>query len=310
MNKHNLLDFLDGLLLRPFQISPPSRSKRQRHPSHVSDTLEARCLLSVVGVNAEIGVVTGQKWHDLNADGIKDSNEPGLDGWSIQLFDDGGTVVAEAITESIDVNTDGQINPFTESGLYSITAAVGTWRIGEVQQTGWQQTTQSADSPTARLYSLDQRLSFHFTGKYFENWGGHGEKWILSSVGWHYVKPNGDLFQWDGTSRVPLLGQLIAQTTPGVHQDPTLLHDAPPPAPTAITLVANETVHDVDFGNVPTGSIAGRTWSDINADRIRTPNEPWLNGWAVHLEDSDGNIVATTFSSDVDLNNDGHIDPP
>ena len=309
MKKQNILQFLDELLLRPFQHSPPCRRKGKQRPSQATDALEARCLLSAVGVNTDTGVVTGQKWHDLDADGIKDANEPGLDGWNIQLLDDNGSVVAEAVTESVDLNTDGQIDPFTESGLYSITAAAGTWRIGEVQQTGWQQTTPSADSPTARLYGLDQRLSFHFTGKYFENWGGLGEKWILSSVGWHYVKPNGDLFQWDGTSRVPLLGQLIGQTSPDVHQNPTLLHDAPPPAPTTITIQNDETTHGIDFGNVPTGSIAGRTWNDINADRVRTTNEPWLNGWAVHLEDSVGNIVATTFSSDVDRNNDGRIDP-
>ena len=273
----------------------------------MSERLEDRCLLSAVGVAA--GAVSGQKWHDLNADGIKDTNEPGLDGCSIQLLDESGTVVVETLTESVDLNNDGKIDPFTESGHYSITANAGTWRIGEVQQLGWQQTTRDPDSSTSLFYSLDQRLSFNFTGKYFENWGGLGEKWILSSAGWHYVKPNGDLFQWDGKSRVPLLGQLVAQTSPRLHEHPTLLHDALPPVPTTIHIQNDETIHGVDFGNIPTGSIAGRTWNDINADRVRTTNEPWLNGWAVHLEDSAGNVVATTFSSDVDQNNDGRIDP-
>ena len=31
------------------------------------------------------GFVSGQKWHDLNDDGIRDANEPGLDGWLIQI---------------------------------------------------------------------------------------------------------------------------------------------------------------------------------------------------------------------------------
>ncbi|MCP4512686.1 MAG: hypothetical protein GY826_40530, partial [Fuerstiella sp.] len=158
----------------------------------------------VIVVSDNDGAVTGQKWHDLNGDGIKDADEPGLDGWMLQLLSDAGVVVAETSTGSVDVNNDGQIDAFTESGLYSLTTVAGAWSILEVQQQGWRQTTQSADSQAALLYDLDQQLNLRFTGNYFEDWGRRGEKWMLSSDGWYYITPDGNLYQWDRESQVPL----------------------------------------------------------------------------------------------------------
>ncbi|MCP4784987.1 MAG: hypothetical protein GY878_15645 [Fuerstiella sp.] len=263
----------------------------------------------VIVVSDNDGAVTGQKWHDLNGDGIKDADEPGLDGWMLQLLSDAGVVVAETSTGSVDVNNDGQIDAFTESGLYSLTTVAGAWSILEVQQQGWRQTTQSADSQAALLYDLDQQLNLRFTGNYFEDWGRRGEKWMLSSDGWYYITPDGNLYQWDRESQVPLLGQLVATLSPHVHENPMLLHDALPPDFTVVTFAGGETVMGMDFGIIPTGRIEGRSWNDIDADHIRTATEPWLNGWTVHLEDAAGNIVASTLTADVDRDNDELIDP-
>ncbi|MEO2025309.1 MAG: hypothetical protein ABGZ23_05435 [Fuerstiella sp.] len=132
---------------------------------------------------------------------------------------------------------------------------------------------------------------------------------MQSSDGWHYITPDGNLYQWDRESRVPLLGQLVAQVSPHIHENTPLLHDALPPNFAVVTFAAGETVNGIDFDNIPTGRIEGRSWNDLNADHLRTTNEPWLNGWTVHLEDSDGNIVASTLTADVDRDNDGQIDP-
>jgi hypothetical protein len=69
------------------------------------------------------GSIHGTKWHDLNADGKKDTNEPGLKGWEIKLT---GAATQSAVTDSL--------------GNYRfISLTPGTYTLTEVLQTGWQQ---------------------------------------------------------------------------------------------------------------------------------------------------------------------------
>jgi large repetitive protein len=74
-----------------------------------------------VTVNPEAGI-HGRKFDDLNANGVQDPGEPGLDGWIIELVNPAsGEVVAATVTESIDLDGSGDIDPESESGLYSFT---------------------------------------------------------------------------------------------------------------------------------------------------------------------------------------------
>jgi subtilisin-like proprotein convertase family protein/subtilisin family serine protease len=41
----------------------------------------------------ELGAILGQKWYDTDTDGVKDSNEPGLEGWEIFLDSSGSRVI-------------------------------------------------------------------------------------------------------------------------------------------------------------------------------------------------------------------------
>jgi hypothetical protein len=79
--------------------------------------------------------IRGQKWNDLDGDGVKEEGEPGLAGWTIFIdanengqFDDG-----EQFTTT-DPNGDYELN-----GL-----APGAYVIAEVQQPGWVATTPKA----------------------------------------------------------------------------------------------------------------------------------------------------------------------
>ncbi len=253
------------------------------------------------------GFITGQKWHDIDGDGVRDGNEPGLDGWVIQVLNDQGDVVTSAVTGSVDLNNDGSINPFTEQGLYEIPTGAGTWTITEVVQAGWRQTSPNAGNAVA--YQLDQELNMRFTGSYFENWGGLGEKWIFSDEGWYFLDPTGDLFKWNGSPRENLSGEFVASLGAEFFATPSLLFNAPPPGNRTVTVVKDQTTSGIDFGNVPTGSIEGRKFHDVDANGKRGSSEPWLNGWLVTLRDSAGNIVATTTTADIDRNGNGSIDP-
>ena len=85
--------------------------------------------------------------------------------------------------------------------------------------------TFSATAETLE-FTLDQQLGLFFTGSYYENLYGQGEKWMLGSGGKSYfILPNGDFHEWDNTPR-SATGPLIATLSPNVHADPTLLHDA------------------------------------------------------------------------------------
>jgi uncharacterized repeat protein (TIGR02543 family) len=74
--------------------------------------------------------ISGVKFHDKDADGIRDDGEEGLSGWYIQLFKKVG---AEWV--SVDAKTTG------EAGLYIFTVGTaGLYKLMEVSQTGWRQT--------------------------------------------------------------------------------------------------------------------------------------------------------------------------
>ena len=47
------------------------------------------------------GYVSGQKWHDINGNGIRDTDDPGLDGWVIQVLDANNNLITSGVTSSI-----------------------------------------------------------------------------------------------------------------------------------------------------------------------------------------------------------------
>lgn len=55
--------------------------------------------------------------------------------------------------------------------------------------------------------------------------------------------------------------------------------------------------------------VSGRVWQDINNDGIQNAGEGWLNGFIVELQTPTGELIESTTSRDIDLNNNGQIDP-
>ena len=188
--------------------------------------------------NTRSGTVYGRKWHDLNRNGIADPDEPGLNGWIIELRDQNGRVVASAITHDADLDGDGVIDPFRERGLYSLTAPSGTYEITERIQSGWEQTSGSVDSLALLAWQLDGEFRFARTSSLFENWGGLGEKWIYGSGLWYFITPDGRLFRWNQSPRDQLSGEPIAVLSPAFHANLSLVYDAVKPELETVTIVA------------------------------------------------------------------------
>jgi len=108
-----------------------SASTRLARAAAIFESLEPRLLLA--------GSIEGTIWHDLNADGVRDAGEPGLNGRTIEVVNLAtGAVVVTQATSSVDVNGDGAIDPETESGLYSFAGlGDGEYEVRQVPQPGW-----------------------------------------------------------------------------------------------------------------------------------------------------------------------------
>jgi hypothetical protein len=77
---------------------------------------------------ASNGSISGVKFHDQDGDGIKDAEEPGLQGWTIFL-DTNANGILDAGEVSQETLSDGS---YTFTGL-----AAGTYWVAEVIQSGW-----------------------------------------------------------------------------------------------------------------------------------------------------------------------------
>ena len=97
-------------------------------------------------INDDLPAFQGMKFHDVNGDANK-AGDPGLGGWTIELYRDDGDGVFEPTVPAV-LNGDGTPvdTAITDiNGNYNIGSAGslpnGTYFLREVNQTGWRQTT-------------------------------------------------------------------------------------------------------------------------------------------------------------------------
>ncbi len=139
------------------------------------------------------GTIQGQKFDDLNGDGIHDENEPGLNGWTIFLETDGDCVQQggelTAVTGDVDLDGDLSIDMFEEQGIYEFTGlADGSYFVCEDIQPGWVQTFPADEDPdqpfrheviVSDALSVDgldfgNFLTFTISGRKFDDLDGDG----------------------------------------------------------------------------------------------------------------------------------------
>jgi hypothetical protein len=103
------------------------------------------------------GSISGMKWNDLNGNGAKDTGEPGLPGWTIQLCADSActNVVLTTTTDA--------------GGAYTFVKFPGAYYVREVEQTGWTRTFPSSVSGIQGPYTISIATPTH-TGVDFGNW--------------------------------------------------------------------------------------------------------------------------------------------
>src|SRR5262249_13606744 len=92
--------------------------------------------------------VGGNVYDDLNGNGQQNPGEPGLEGWTVDLLDANGTIVASAVSDP--------------NGEYSLAVLPGTYRLVEEVQTGWAQTQPLNPNFYSFTIQTGQDLTFTF----------------------------------------------------------------------------------------------------------------------------------------------------
>ncbi|MCA9271393.1 MAG: S8 family serine peptidase [Planctomycetales bacterium] len=119
---------------------------------------------------------------------------------------------------------------------------------------------------------LDQQLKLKFSGSYYENWAGWGEKWVRAESGaWHFITPDGGVYQWSGVKDLAQCNQ-VASLDSSFHADPTKLFQATDPGnATATTAYQLDQTNDLHSnGNYSTN------WGGWQEKWIRSGANQWV----------------------------------
>ena len=96
----------------------------------------ATCTFTVTVVKFQS--ITGMKFNDVNGNSTKDADEPGLQGWTIQLRTTSGDILQSTVTDASGNYTFNNLSP-------------GTYIVSEQQQSGWNQTYPASGSWSVTL---------------------------------------------------------------------------------------------------------------------------------------------------------------
>ncbi len=296
---------------------------RQTHPATTSHAVRLNPNTTVTGIDfgtQELGQIHGTSWHDLDRDGVRDANEPGLSGWIIYL-DDNDNGVLDGGELSLTTNA---------SGDYTIPDLIpnATYTVATVLQTDWQQT-----HPIAGAYSIALVPGQIVTGIDFSSVELPGE--IRGSM-WHDFNADGirdagepGLEGWTIFLDTNADGALDAgeQSTTtdanGIYSftgldvgdyyvDEVSQPGWPQTLPGGngrylVAVGANQIVSGIDFANVRVpGEIHGSVWHDLNDDGVRDAGEPVLEAWIVFLDTDDNGLLDAGEQSTVTDANGGY----
>ena len=238
--------------------------------------------------------ISGEKFNDLTGDGILDPGDPGLPGWTIDLLDAAGAIVATTVTDA--------------NGNYSFTdVGPGTYTVQEELQAGWIQTSPAPPG----TYTVTATSGQDRRGLVFGNFQ------LVTFAGTVYNDLNGDgsidpgdpgLQGWT-VNLLDAAGNLVATTTsaadgtysfanlgPGhLHRrggHPDRLVSRPsrsPPGTYTVQAISSSNPSGLDFGNFQLVNVTGEVYNDLNGNGNIDPGEPGLQGWTVNLLDPAGN---------------------
>ena len=121
----------------------------------------------------QAGAIRGQQFNDLNGDGTWDRDEPGVNGWQVELFDARGTLLATSVTHNRDLDADGTIDPHSERGWYEFTELPdGDYEVRAVSRASWIQTAPQLSDAKVELAVADDGFTATESDAFVANYGG------------------------------------------------------------------------------------------------------------------------------------------
>jgi len=250
----------------------------------------------VVYGNFQCFEVSGTKINDLNGNGVLNDGEPGIAGWTIYLFRNGGTEpYATTYTD--------------ENGDYSFTVCQGgEYEVREGTPSGWTPISDPSFFFTAAsgvditgvdFYNFE---CFTVSGFKYDDTNGDGihtgdEPGL---AGWtvELVDASGAVVQWMTTGSDGFYTFTVCD--PGTYTVREVLQDgwiATAPTSYSFTAVSGQG-QGGNFLNFKLGSICGAKFYDANHNGVWDDDEPAIAGFLVELVQGGGVIDTATTTED------------
>ncbi len=237
--------------------------------------------------------ISGTKFEDKNNNGVLDAGEvPPSTAFDIQLVNATGTVTTKT-TDATGTYTFGNVGP-------------GTYTLKEVQQTGWLQTlaptgiitpnsgvniANTAATPTnfGNFQKPNSITGFKFNDA---NNNGVQDTGELGLAGWQFfldTNNNGILDPGELTAPVTdLTGKYTFNSVPAgtykVREVPQTGWVQTTTNPPDITLLRDQNITNINFGNFKSSTISGTKYSDLNQNGIKDAGEVGLPNWQIFLD--------------------------
>ncbi len=246
--------------------------------------------------------ISGSRWHDLDEQGDRDSGEPGIEGWVIELVDSSTSAVVDTAITAAD-------------GAYQfVNVGAGSYDVRSQPRDGWTDTHPSSGVHVATISSGQALDDLDFGG--YKRGAIRGTVW--QDADGDGVQDEGEdalsgwVVQLDGTALEATTNEsgqyefldLVSGSYSVSLQLPAEWEVVSPEFGVYTLDVVNGDLTGKDFGcDCAKMEISGVLWHDVNADGIRDAGDDGENGVTVELVDTSTDLiayVATTEDADVD----------
>ncbi len=223
------------------------------------------------------GSISGMKFEDLDADGVKEAGEPGLSGWKIYLS---GVMTDSATTDA--------------NGAYSFEDIdEGDYVVSEGMQAGWHQSYPASGSHAISITAGQAQTGIDFgnyrlaslAGKKYEDANGDSTGTGDSGIQNWSIYINGmasDTMMTDANGNYLFSGLKPGTYTISENQPAGWTVTQPASGVYQVNLQSGQSLTGYNFGNFELGSISGMKWKDFNGNGMKDAGEIGMADWVIN----------------------------